>query len=146
MWSIFNTKNKDTRGHRSGVFIVNIEYISSVGLVFILDLELINYFDSWDIFTAFWWVDCQWNSFTTKVPLIFVPTYEKELFRKDECKIVDFDISDAKEKHEKNINEIQDIKSHVQEHEEVDSPHVQQIEDDKTINTHFYILNVILNT
>ena len=35
MWSIYNVNNKDTRGHRSGVFIVNIEYISYVGLVFL---------------------------------------------------------------------------------------------------------------
>ena len=53
-----------------------------------------------------------------------------------ECKIVDFDISDVKEKHEENIDEIQNIKSHVQEHEEVGSPHVQQIEDDKTLDEH----------
>ena len=36
-----------------------------------------------------------------------------------ECKIADFDISDAKEKHKEKFDEIQDIKSHVQGHEEV---------------------------
>ena len=53
-----------------------------------------------------------------------------------ECKIFDFDISDAKEKHKEKLDEIQDIKSHVQEHEEVGSPRVQQSEDDKTLDEH----------
>ena len=35
MWSIFNVNNNDTRGRRSGVFIVNVEYISYVGQVFL---------------------------------------------------------------------------------------------------------------
>ena len=53
-----------------------------------------------------------------------------------ECKIADFDISDAKEKHKEKFDEIQDIKSHVQEHEEVGSPHLQQSEDGKTLDEH----------
>ena len=53
-----------------------------------------------------------------------------------ECKIVDFDISDAEEKDEEKFNEIQDIKSQLQEHEEVGSPDEQESEDDKTLDEH----------
>ena len=71
-----------------------------------------------------------------KYPLYSSPPTKTELFRIVECKIADFDISDAKEKHKEKFDEIQDIKSHVQEHEEVGSPHVQQSEHGKTLDKH----------
>ena len=53
-----------------------------------------------------------------------------------ECNIVDFDVSGAKEKDGEKFDEIKDIKSQVQEHEGVGSPHVQESEDDKPLDEH----------
>ena len=50
-----------------------------------------------------------------------------------ECKIVDFDISDAEEKGKGKFNEIQDIKSQVLE---IGLPNEQESEDDKTLDQH----------
>ena len=49
---------------------------------------------------------------------------------------VDFDIRGVKEKDKEKFDEIQDIKSQVQEHEEVGSPDEQKSEDNKTLDEH----------
>ena len=49
---------------------------------------------------------------------------------------VEYDISGVKEKDEEELDEIQDVKSQVQEHKEVGSPGEQESEDNKTLDEH----------
>ena len=67
-----------------------------------------------------------YNKSTTYIP----PHLQKKKHSDVDCKIVDFDISDAKEKNGEKLNQIQDIKSQVQEHQKVGSLHVQESEDE----------------
>ena len=53
-----------------------------------------------------------------------------------ECETNDFDISGVTEKVEEKLDEIQDIKSQVEEHEEVGLPDEQESEDNKTLDEH----------
>ena len=73
-----------------------------------------------------------YNKSTTYIP----PHLRKKNHSDLECKIVYFDISDAEEKNEEKFDEIQHIKSQVQEHEEVGSSEEQESEDDKTLDEH----------
>ena len=73
-----------------------------------------------------------YNKSTPHIPLHL----QKKNHSNVECKIVDFDIGDAKENDGEKFDEIEDIKSQVQEHEEMGSLHVQESEDDKTLDEH----------
>ena len=67
----------------------------------------------------------------------YIPPHLRKTNHSDvECEIVDFDISSIKEKDEEKFDEIQDIKSQVQEHEELGSPDEQESEDNKTLDEH----------
>ena len=75
-------------------------------------------------------------SFYNKSTPCIPPHLRKTNHSDVECEIVDFDISSVKEKDEEKFDEIQDIKSQVQEHEEVGSPDEQKSEDNKTLDEH----------
>ena len=76
------------------------------------------------------------KSFYNKSAPYIPPHLRKKNHSDVECQIVDFDISDTEEKDEEKLDEIQDIKSQVQEHEEVGSSEEQESEDDKTLDEH----------
>ena len=76
------------------------------------------------------------TSFYNKTTAYISPHQLKKIHSNVECKIIDFDISDPKEKDKEKIDEIQDIKSQAQEDEEASSPDVQGSENDKTLDEH----------
>ena len=75
------------------------------------------------------------TSFYNKSTAYISPHQLEKIHSNVECKIIDFDISDPKEKDKEKIDEIQDIKSHAQEDEEASSPDVQGSENDKTLDS-----------
>ena len=65
------------------------------------------------------------KSFYSKSTPCIPPHLRKKNHSDVECRIFDFDVSDAEEKDEEKFDELQDIRSQVQEHEEVDSSEEQ---------------------
>ena len=65
------------------------------------------------------------KSFYSKSTPCIPPHLRKKNHSDVECRIFDFDVSDAEEKDEEKFDEIQDIRSQVQEHEEVGSSEEQ---------------------
>ena len=67
----------------------------------------------------------------------YIPPHLRKTNHSDvECEIVDSDISSVKENDEEKLDEIQDIKLQVPEHEEVGSRDEQESEDNKTLDEH----------